>query len=201
MDGFDDRGPRPSGPSEKQIAFIGTLQQRLKLTNEQLDALVKEVTGAESLAELSRGHASTLIDDLMNRAKEAGVDGPPTGAVATEKQVKFMKSLQKKAKLDAAGFEKLLMENANVKEPELVGKREASLVIDKLLALTGEAPRPAPARGGGRFAPRGKPPAGPARGPAGPPEAAPTGGAAGGAAPDERAPDRPGDGPEDDLPF
>lgn len=189
----------PSGPSEKQISFIGKLQQSLKLTDAQLADVVKEVTNCLSVMEMGRGDASTLIDHLLNQAKESGVD-TQAGSVATEKQVKFMKSLKKKAKLDDAAFEAFLMEHAKVKTAEEVSKRDSSPVIDKLIALTGGTPKPATDRGGGgggggRGGFRGGAKGG-GRAPAAP---------AGGAGLDERPPERADDGPkgegEDDIPF
>jgi hypothetical protein len=180
----------PTGPSEKQIGFIGRLQQSLKLTDTQLQEVVKEVTNCDSVMEMGRGDASRLIDHLLAQAKESGVD-TQAGSVATEKQVKFMKSLKKKAKLDDPAFEAFLMENAKVKTAEEVGKREASTVIDKLIALTGGTPKPAT---GGRGGPPGAKSAPPAKAPAAkkPP------------ADEEGPPDRPDDGPkgdDDDVPF
>src|SRR5947199_7306135 len=154
----------PSGPSEKQISFIGRLQQSLKLTDTQLADVVKEVTNCDSVMEMGRGDASRLIDHLLAQAKESGVD-TQAGSTATEKQVKFMHSLKRKAKLDDAAFEAFLVENAKVKTAEEVGKRDASSVIDKLIALTGGTPKPMKEGGG----PGGAPPprggrGGPARG-------------------------------------
>jgi hypothetical protein len=187
----------PSGPSEKQIAFIGRLQQSMKLTDAQLADIVKEVTNCDSVMEMGRGDASTLIDHLLGQAKASGVD-TQAGSVATEKQVKFMRSLKKKAKLDDAAFEAFLLENAKVKTPEEVGKRDASVVIDKLIGMTGGTPRPASGGAGGPPSRGGPPARGRSRGgAAGPPSS-------GGAAPDERPPDRPGDGPpaeDEDIPF
>jgi hypothetical protein len=182
----------PSGPSEKQIQFIGRLQQSLKLTDDQLAEVVKEVTNCDSVMEMGRGDASQLIDHMLAQAKESGVD-TQSGAAASEKQVKFMKSLKRKAKLDDAAFEAFLMENAKVKTAEEVGRREASTVIDKLIAMTGGTSKP--------MAPGGPP--GRGRAPAPKKDPAPKGGAA----PDDRAPDRPDDGPkgagedDDGVPF
>ncbi len=189
----------PSGPSEKQIAFIGRLQQSMKLNDNQLADVVKEVTNCDSVMEMGRGDASRLIDHLLQQAKESGVD-TQAGSVATEKQVKFILSLKKKAKLDDAAFEAFLMENAKVKTAAEVSKKDASPVIDKLIALTGGTPKPAaerPAGGRGGFRGGAKP--------------APRGGSPGGGAPsggaglDEKPPERPDDGPkgegEDDIPF
>src|SRR5581483_39909 len=187
----------PSGPSEKQISFIGRLQQSLKYTDAQLAEVVKEVTNCDSVMEMGRGDASRLIDHLLAQAKESGVD-TQQGSVATEKQVKFMKAGKKKAKLDDPAFEAFLMENAKVKTAEEVGKRDASTVIDKLIAMTGGTPKPATGGGAGGPPARG----GPGRGaPRGGKSAAPSGGAG----PDERPPERADDGPKgdegDDIPF
>ena len=191
----------PSGPSEKQISFIGRLQQSLKYTDAQLAEVVKEVTNCDSVMEMGRGDASALIDHLLQQAKDSGVD-TQAGSTATEKQVKFMKSLKKKAKLDDAAFEAFLVENAKVKTPEEVSKRDASPVIDKLIALSGGTPKPAagggpPARGG----PRG---GGAGRAPATARDAG-RGGGGEGAGLDERPPERSDDGPkgegDEDIPF
>ena len=182
----------PTGPSEKQIQFIGRLQVSLKLTDLQLAEVVKEVTNCDSVMEMGRGDASQLIDHLLAQAKESGVD-TQSGAAASEKQVKFIKSLKRKAKLDDAAFEAFLMEHAKVKTAEEVGRREASAVIDKLIAMTGGTSKP---MGGGPGGP-------PAKGKAPPPKKA----AGGGAAPDDRPPDRADDGPkgagedDDGVPF
>ena len=185
----------PSGPSDKQIQFIGRLQTSLKLTDVQLAEVVKEVTNCDSVMEMGRGAASQLIDHLLAQAKESGVD-TQSGAAASEKQVKFMKSLKKKAKLDDAAFEAFLMEHAKVKTAEEVGRKEASAVIDKLIVMTGGTSKPMAG---------GAPGGGPARGKAPYPKRGPA--PKGGAAPDDRPPDRPEDGPkgagedDDGVPF
>jgi hypothetical protein len=195
--GYGGGGGGGSGPSDKQMAFIRTLIMRLEMKDDEFNKILTEKFQVNSLEELGRGDASGLIDELKERADK--LPPAPGQGNATEKQVKFMKSLKKRAKLDDAGFTALLQEVAKVATAEEVGKKEASAVIDKLLSLAGETPKPAPgARGGarGRFAGRGRAPAPASDG------AAPAGG--GGAAPDERPPDRPGDGPsgeDEDLPF
>jgi hypothetical protein len=185
-----------SGPSDKQLAFIFSLQKRLQLADDQLKTIVKDLFKAEGLEGLSRGEASELIDDLKTRAEEAGVDKAPMTGPASEKQIKFMKSLKRKAKLDDAAFGKLLQEIAHVDDVENVQKKEASELINKLIELTGGTPTAAPgARGGGRG--KAKAPGAKAASREAPSE--------GGSAPDERPPERPDDGPppteDDELPF
>ncbi|MBI3722862.1 asparagine--tRNA ligase [bacterium] len=186
---------------ERTVQWI-SLQQRLSLSDEQLAAVLKEVVEVGSLDELDRMEASEIIDDLMRRAEEAGVDTSPQAGTATEKQVKFMKSLKRRAKLDDAAFEKIVEETAGVKKLEDVGKREASALIDKLLALSGGTPSKPP---GERGAPPSRAPAPRSAPPARSKAPAPKRPAAdAGAAPDERPPDRPDEGPADedeDLPF
>src|SRR5579871_3078746 len=199
----DKRPARRSGggaPSEKQVAFIKSLQSRLKLTDAQLGEIVKEVVEADSFDAIDRMEASELIDDLMRRAEEAGVDTSPQAGTATEKQVKFMKSLKRRAKLDDEAFAKIVEETTGAKKLEEVGKREASALIDKLLALSGGTPGKPPERGGGGGRAPAPRPRGGARS-SRPAETAPDGGAD----PDERPPDRPDETPpagdEEDLPF
>src|SRR5438270_11832348 len=104
---YDGGMPRSSGPSEKQLTFITTLQGRLKFTDDQLaETITKLIPGKTSVLELGRMEASELIDDLLRKAEEAGVDTSPQTGPASEKQVKFIKSLKRRAKLDHDGFAK-----------------------------------------------------------------------------------------------
>ena len=117
---------------------------RSSTSNEQIAAIVKEKFSAEGLEGLSRGEASELIDDLKTRAEEAGVDKAPMAGPASEKQIKFMKSLKRKAKLDDASWNVFVKEIGKVDEIEQIQKAEASLLINKLIELTGGTPSPPP---------------------------------------------------------
>jgi hypothetical protein len=137
------------GPSEKQIAFVRALRERIGLSEDELKDLIAEVAEDEdcrSVESLSRKEASAVIDELMIKAKEKGLslESPR----ATEKQVSFMLSLKRRAHLTDVEFGALLDDVAKVKDPAQVSKRDASSVIDRLLALANEQKDPK-ARGKG----------------------------------------------------
>lgn len=180
-EGGEEPAPRPragSGePSEKQLSFISSLQKRIGLTDEELAAVLKDVASVDDVGSLDRRQASEVIDELQTVAKDKGVD-LDAQPKASDKQVGFMKSLKRRAHLTDEEFSKFLEERAGVSEPEEVGKRDASKVIDDLLALAnsggakkGEAgaaggakappkkaaPKKAPAAGAGGAAPKAAP--------------------------------------------
>jgi hypothetical protein len=126
---------KPKGDvSEKQLKFIRSLQQRIGLGEEELEAVLTDVCGAASLDDLSRKDASNVIDELQVKAREKGID-LDAQPLASEKQVGFMKQLKRRAHLTDDEFAALLQDRAGVTTPEEVGKRDASAVIDELLAM------------------------------------------------------------------
>lgn len=137
-EGGEEPAPRPragSGePSEKQLSFISSLQKRIGLSDEELAAVLKDVASVEDVGSLDRRQASEVIDELQTVARDKGVD-LDAQPKASDKQVGFMKSLKRRAHLTDEEFSKFLEERAGVTEPEEVGKRDASKVIDDLLAL------------------------------------------------------------------
>lgn len=190
-----EEAPRPragSGePSEKQLSFISSLQKRIGLSDEELAAVLRDVASVDDVGSLDRRQASEVIDELQTVAKDKGVD-LDAQPKASDKQVGFMKSLKRRAHLTDEEFSKFLEERAGVSEPEEVGKRDASKVIDDLLALANKggakggggeakaapkkAPRAAPKKAAApRAAPRkaAPPPARPADDDDGPPERGP----------------------------
>ena len=128
----EDHGPPPA--SEKQTKFIASLQRRIGLTDDELEEIVKEVTDKESVQDVTIREASELIDELQTQARERGVD-LDSQPKASEKQVKFIKSLKRRAHLTEEEFKALLEEQAGVSEAEEVGRRDASGLIDHLLGL------------------------------------------------------------------
>ena len=125
--------PRSSEPaSEKQLAFIRVLQDKMALSDEKLAEVLDEVAGTKELAELGRREASEVIDELQVRAREEGID-LEAQPKASEKQVGFMRSLKRRAHLTDDEFAAFLEEHAGVTQPEEVGKRDASRIIDELL--------------------------------------------------------------------
>ena len=142
---FDDDGPddgttaeppkeRRGGPppaSEKQLGFIKVLLDKVKLTDEELVAVLKDVAGKESLDDLNVGEASSVIDEIQIKAKERNVS---LESKASDKQIGFIKSLKRRAHLTGAEFSELLQEIAGVTEVENLGKRHASALIDALQA-------------------------------------------------------------------
>lgn len=217
-------GEKPRGDvSEKQLKFIRSLQQRIGMQDDDLEKVLVDVCGARSLDDLSRKDASNVIDELQVQAREKGID-LDAQPLASEKQVGFMKSLKRRAHLTDDEFAALLQDRAGVTTPEEVGKRDASAVIDELLAMAdgkkekpktgGAATKKAPEKkvGGttGKKAPAKK---APAKRPADdeddgapPPKAPPPGGddyePGMNDGPDDEDLDRdPGDAGDDDLPF
>ena len=135
-DAADDAGPveREAPPaSEKQLKFIRVLQDKVELSDEALESLVDEVTGA-GLAELTVRNASEVIDELKIKGRELGIDLDAQPA-ASEKQVGFIRSLKRRALLTDDEFMALLEEQAGVSDPAELGRRDASAVIDQLLKL------------------------------------------------------------------
>lgn len=122
-------GPPPA--SEKQLNFARLLKDKVGLSDEEFATLVQDVSGQESLEDLTVADASGIIDELQIKAKERGVD-LNTQAKASDKQVGFIKSLKRRAHLTDEEFEELLREVAGVSEVEEVGKRDASALIDEL---------------------------------------------------------------------
>jgi hypothetical protein len=153
-----EEAPRPRAgggePSEKQLSFITSLQKRIGLSDEELAAVLKDVASVDDVGSLDRRQASEVIDELMTTAKDKGVD-LDAQPKASDKQVGFMKSLKRRAHLTDEEFSKFLEERAGVSEPEEVGKRDASKVIDDLLALanSGGAKKGDAGAGGGSKAP------------------------------------------------
>lgn len=141
---FDDDGPddgtmaeppkgRGGSPpaSEKQLGFIRVLLDKVKLSDDELVAVLKDVAGKESLDDLNVGEASAVIDQIQIEAKERNVS---LETKASDKQIGFIKSLKRRAHLTSAEFADLLQEIAGVSELEEVGKRHASALIDALQA-------------------------------------------------------------------
>ncbi|MCA8920655.1 MAG: hypothetical protein KDD82_02530 [Planctomycetes bacterium] len=127
------RGPREA--SEKQLGFVRALQRKLGLDDEALADVADEVAGVRELEELKVNEASELIDELQTRAREKGVDLSQQAKIS-EKQVGFVKTLKRRAHMTDAEFGAFLQEHAGTAELEEVGRRDASAVIDALLALT-----------------------------------------------------------------
>jgi hypothetical protein len=124
-------------PSGKQLGFLRALKDQLKLTDDKLGELIAEVTRDPELRrveDLGRRQASEVIDELLIRAKEKGIDLDASAPRASEKQVGYMLSLKRRAHLTDVEFAALLDDVAGVKDPKDVSKRDASQVIDRLLA-------------------------------------------------------------------
>jgi len=120
--------------SEKQLNFMRVLQRKVSLSDEGLVALIEEVVPDKSQPEeLDRREASDVIDELQIRAKELGVD-LDAQPKASEKQVGFIRSLKRRAHLTDDELARLLEDKAGVTDPTELGKRDASAVIDELLA-------------------------------------------------------------------
>jgi uncharacterized protein DUF1018 len=157
---YDDDGPddgstaeppkqRRGGPppaSEKQLKFIGVLLDKVKLTDEELVEVLKDVAGKESLDDLNVGEASSVIDEIQIKAKERNVS---LESKASEKQIGFIKSLKRRAHLTGAEFTELLQEIGGVSEVENLGKRHASAMIDALQAKAKGGGGGGRSRGGG----------------------------------------------------
>lgn len=122
-------GPPPA--SEKQLKFIGVLLDKVKLSDDELVAVLKDVAGKESLDDLNVGEASAVIDEIQIKAKERNVS---LESKASDKQIGFIKSLKRRAHLTGAEFTELLQEIGGVTEVENLGKRHASAMIDALQA-------------------------------------------------------------------
>lgn len=194
----DEAPPKSAEPaSEKQLSFIRVLQDKMALADDKLADVLQEVAGTSDLATLGRREASEVIDELQTRARQEGID-LDAQPKASDKQVGFMRSLKRRAHLTDEEFAAFLEEHAGVTEPEEVGKRDASKIIDALLKKAesgGAKGAPAkPAAGGAKkAAPKkaDKPAAKKAK-PAPPPDDD-----------DDRPPDEDGPPPDadDDVPF
>jgi hypothetical protein len=130
-----EAGERPRGDaSEKQLNFIRSLQKRMSLPDDELEAILEEVCGAHALEDLGRKDASEVIDELQVRAREKGID-LDAQPKASDKQVSFMKQLKRRAHLTDDEFASFLQDRAGVTDAADVGKRDASTIIDELLKL------------------------------------------------------------------
>lgn len=147
----DEEGARPrggDGPSEKQLNFIASLQKRIGLGEDELEEILQDAAQVGTVEELDRKSASIVIDQLMIEAKDRGVD-LDSQPKASDKQVGFMKQLKRRAHLTDEEFAKFLEERAGVSEPEEVGKRDASTIIDELLKLANDGGAKGGAKAGG----------------------------------------------------
>lgn len=126
--------PRSDSASEKQLNFIRSLQRRMTLSDDELAKVLEEVSGADSLEDLGRKEASEVIDELQVRAREKGID-LDAQQKASDKQVGFMKQLKRRAHLTDDEFAALLQDRAGVTDAADVGKRDASTIIDELMAM------------------------------------------------------------------
>ena len=157
----EDEGPEGEAPegegaeapkdlaSDKQLSFIRVLQEKMSLEDAALADVLDEVAGVRELAALGRREASEVIDELQVRAREEGIDLDAQPR-ASDKQVGFMRSLKRRAHLTDDEFSAFLEEHAGVTQPEEVGKRDASAIIDALLKMAEAGGKP----GGGA---KGKP--------------------------------------------
>lgn len=128
----DDSDHAPPA-SEKQLKFIRALQKKVEVSDDELDDLVMEVTDGP-IDDLTVRNASEVIDELKIKAREKGIDLDAQPAVS-EKQIKFIKSLKRRALLTDAEFASLLQEKGGVSSVADLGRRDASGVIDELKAL------------------------------------------------------------------
>lgn len=146
-------GPPPA--SEKQLNFARLLKDKVGLSDDEFATLLQDVSGQDSMENLTVADASGLIDELQIKAKERGVD-LNTQTKASDKQIGFIKSLKRRAHLTDDEFAELLQELAGVTEVEEVGKRDASALIDELQK---RAKGEGSAGGGAKKAPAKKAPA------------------------------------------
>jgi len=158
VDAPDSSGPEPQEraprlASDKQLKFVAVLQRKIGLSDDELADVVAELGGEGGLEDLTRRQASELIDEMHIRARDRGVDLDAQPR-ASDKQIGFLRSLRRRAHLTEDEFGAFLEERAGVSDVEQVGKRDASRLIDELLARAegraprgGEAPDRAP-RGG-----------------------------------------------------
>lgn len=115
-----------SGPTAKQIKFIGNLQdsdERIKFTTKFLSRINKK-----NYSELTMSEASSLIDGLMGM-KGSGSDASRDFNV-TPKQVNFIKSLQTSER-ETKIFGEFLT-GLGKKSVEELTRTEASKLIEKL---------------------------------------------------------------------
>jgi hypothetical protein len=134
--------PQSDGASEKQLNFIRSLQRRMTLADDELAKVLDEVCGVQALEDLGRKEASEVIDELQVRAREKGID-LDAQQKASDKQVGFMKQLKRRAHLTDDEFAALLQDRAGVTDAADVGKRDASAIIDELMAISsGKSAKP-----------------------------------------------------------
>ena len=135
-DDADDR-PRAGGgdASDKQLNFIRVLQERVGLNDDELADVLERVAGKDVLEDLDRREASEVIDEMHVVGRDRGVD-LDAQPKASDKQVGFLMSLKRRAHLTDDEFTKLLKDMGGVEDPEDLGKRDASALIDTLLTRT-----------------------------------------------------------------
>lgn len=147
------RGGAPQLASDKQLKFIAVLQRKMGLSDDTLADICTELADTAAVEDLTRRQASELIDELHVRARDRGVDLDAQPR-ASDKQIGFLRSLRRRAHMTEDEFTAFLQDRAGISDVEQVGKRDASRLIDELLARAegrapkGDAPAPAPERGG-----------------------------------------------------
>ncbi len=116
-----------SGPTAKQIKFLGNLQdseERIRYTAKFLSGI-----GKKTYSELSLSEASKLIDGLMG-IKGSGSSGATKDFNVTPKQVSFIKNLQTtdhELKISAE-----FLTSLGKKDFDELTRTEASKLIEKL---------------------------------------------------------------------
>lgn len=116
-----------SGPTDKQIKFIGNLQdseERIKYTTKFLSGINKK-----NYSELTLSEASSLIDGLMG-TKGSGSANTSRDFNVTPKQVNFIKSLQTSERETKISSE--FLTSLGKKSVEELTRTEASKLIEKL---------------------------------------------------------------------
>lgn len=110
----------------KQINFLSSLQD----TEERIETVSRFLKehNKDSINILSIPEASELIDKLMQSPRGERLD--PTQLMATPKQVKFIKSLQKGD--DAVKAAQKYLQDRGKKSEEELNRKEASELIERL---------------------------------------------------------------------
>ena len=139
---YEDPDHRPTTPVLRGISVLdrATRAQRRKVREERarlelaphvFRPLLRELGGVEQVDDLHRAGADALLDAL--RVLDGG-DPLPADAL-TSKQVGYVLSLRRRARLDAATFRGTLQEIAGVEDVRFVSKRHADRLIELLRVL------------------------------------------------------------------
>ena len=120
--------PKENPATQKQLRYVLSLLNELKLEKGQLTKLYKKQKVPDNLAKFTKKHAGTFIDGLLE-AKEIKTQIIPK---ATKAQLSFLKKLKRRNNLKAAEWQAILHKHCEVQGFSTLSKRQVSKLLDLL---------------------------------------------------------------------